>query len=468
MGLFGKAVRRSVPRSVRKPYRAVRHPVRSAMPRQVKSVTRVAYNVTNPINALGNAAEDAALGLTRFEGSGGARSRAGASTAPGRAPSQATLDREAAYRVAVNEVSQESNLRSRHLATSPPAHKRVVPGPIATSEDAMRPEFYEKFGVHTLDSMLSAYGDPPSAPEPKRPDPHSIAVATYKHSASGIPVWNRKQKRAAWAAALAHAEAQADQALRDSELHFQEISGWISRSIVDLETRKSLAEAALRDWCRAESESRQSKYETACQEEAERWNRLITNDPSTTCESVDVALRTRSLGASCLLADDGGLVIYATVGELDDWVLDAEPALTPSGKPTVKKRTKTARNRLYLAEIVSTILAVAQCAFGAAPAAKSVSILAGLDDDDDDALAGLIAVATMSPATIEMLKSANLWSQDPDILAELPNCLDHCELNISGRAAVLAPLNPEHSNAVLAIEQRLSIAHQLGDQIAQP
>src|SRR5271167_1602538 len=85
MGLLKKAARRAVPRAVRKPYKAVRHPVRALEPRPVKQLKRgFVYPAAHPLGAARNAAENALLdSVWRSGGGPGGRGAGGSGYAPG-------------------------------------------------------------------------------------------------------------------------------------------------------------------------------------------------------------------------------------------------------------------------------------------------------------------------------------------------------------------------------------------------
>src|SRR5579875_236285 len=84
MGLMRKAIRRSVPRSVRRPYTAVRHPVRTTVravtPRPVRQLERGIWQAAHPFSAMESAAENALLDA--LMGTGGIRPRRPAGVRP--------------------------------------------------------------------------------------------------------------------------------------------------------------------------------------------------------------------------------------------------------------------------------------------------------------------------------------------------------------------------------------------------
>lgn len=468
MGLFGKAVRRSVPRSVRKPYRAVRHPVRSAMPRPVKSATRAIYNVTNPVSALGNAAEDAVLGIAstnRSRRKGSSRSRSssvsGSKRGPSRAgiPSQATLNREQAHSDAEHALHRERELFVLHLFSPSRAKPSDVQLPAPVERDAIKLALEDEYGVSKLRASLAQFGDPPAAPAPTRVPIEPIARTLYEQAIIGIPVWNRAARKQAWALAMQQAAAHADLTFRDSQAYASAVSEWINSSLEELWRRNGTVASLVESRCAAEQAHRQARYDKLTQNAQSDWDLLTANDPVRTRTSVDSALRRRKLDALVMLVDDEGLVVYVQVEQIDDWIEMAEPALTPSGRPTVKKRTKTQRNRLYEAAIASAVLAASRCAISAAPGAQSVTSLVALDTGPNEDDNEIIAVVTFTPKTLDAVIGAGLWTEAPSDLVDALNQADDCVLNTSGRSGDLKPLPmDETSTSLLSLDERLARA----------
>src|SRR5205823_1110376 len=58
-----------------------------------------------------------------------------------------------------------------------------------------------------------------------------------------------------------------------------------------------------------------------------------------------------------------------------DLIPDRTPAITPGGKPTLRKRTKADRNDLYLNALASNVLATAKEGFAVAPGLNAIKSL---------------------------------------------------------------------------------------------
>jgi hypothetical protein len=56
-------------------------------------------------------------------------------------------------------------------------------------------------------------------------------------------------------------------------------------------------------------------------------------------------------------------------------VPEQKPAVTPGGKPTLRKRTKTDRNEVYTRALASTVLATAKEALAVAPGTDEARVL---------------------------------------------------------------------------------------------
>ena len=112
----------------------------------------------------------------------------------------------------------------------------------------------------------------------------------------------------------------------------------------------------------------------------EAWNALRLHDPLTVIEAVDEAFADNTSDSTCVDAgtdpDSGERYVTAVVtyGSID-LVPELRPDVTPGGKPTLKKRTKTDRNALYAAAMASTVLATAKEALAVAVAASEIRVL---------------------------------------------------------------------------------------------
>lgn len=426
MGILKKAARRSVPRSVRKPYRAVRHPIRTAVPSPMKSLSRGGYNVTNPANALGNAAEDAMLGLVSAPHSRGAGHSQGSARPGSPSAGQAASNEDARLDEA------ERQLRREHLITVVPVSP-AQPNPIAyPDQSAALWAADADLGVTALAQEIGKFGDPPTAPAPQAVDPTPMARAIYDRAAQDPAVRNMTTPEAVWARAWQEAQAQADANLAEQTRYRAEVTEWIAVSVADLTQRHAEMTERVSHWVTHEMAMRQAAFQQQSERIQRDWSLLLANDPVRTAESVGTQLSRHAVAAYVVEVDADEIILGMPVGQLDDCVLLTEPAWTPGGRPTRRKRTKTRRNELYRAVIASSTLATAQVAFAAAPGAEAVKCVALIDRGGSSPAP--VCAASFSRPTLEAIRSAGMWTDEVDDLCNALEFADGLRLVTSGRA----------------------------------
>lgn len=150
----------------------------------------------------------------------------------------------------------------------------------------------------------------------------------------------------------------------------------------------------------------------------QRWAALSEHDPVTVIEAVDAAFADNASDSVCVDADTeviaGEPVNYVTaIVQHGDVTLVPEqrPDITPGGKPTLRKRTKTDRNALYARAIASTVLATAKEALASAPSATEARVLVVRRSNG---LGGLEPVFA-GRFTRTLLRSVE-WARHPDPL----------------------------------------------------
>ena len=101
------------------------------------------------------------------------------------------------------------------------------------------------------------------------------------------------------------------------------------------------------------------------------WDRLYANDPEAVISIIDAAFEDNAAPAAPVDVDDSTLnlvVLAPTIGEIPE----QKPAVTPSGKATVKKMTKKERFDMYLTLVCGHALATIKEALAVAPGLSHV------------------------------------------------------------------------------------------------
>ena len=174
----------------------------------------------------------------------------------------------------------------------------------------------------------------PTQVEPARIDPKVIEAQLVKQAVSGISPFKLGQRREAKRAALAGLEG-AIQAERHEK-----------------------AEEAARE-----------------QEEADRfWAALEANDPSVVLSVLEEAFGDNEAPAAAVSCEGSRVDIVMRWPVLEDVVPEKKAAVTPTGKPTIKKRPKGERSELYLEALSSHALATAREAFAVCPSLDRIGL----------------------------------------------------------------------------------------------
>lgn len=123
----------------------------------------------------------------------------------------------------------------------------------------------------------------------------------------------------------------------------------------------------------------QEIYRGLLQEAAADFQRLVQHDPDSVIAAIDAAFADNASESTCVDAgtDEDGTQ-FATVVVVfgsADLVPEKVAALTPAGKPTLKKRTKTDRNALYVRALASTVLATVREALASSPSTDEVRVV---------------------------------------------------------------------------------------------
>jgi hypothetical protein len=178
----------------------------------------------------------------------------------------------------------------------------------------------------------------PVLPEPPKPDVAPFVAARKKQALEGISLFSfskRKQARQ-WA----HEHGQHDAENR-----------W----------RQDLAE-------HAEQQA----------ELAEEWARLMAHDEQAVHAALERAFEDNQSPAACIDVGKDGNVRFTTIviiyGPVD-LVPERQPAITPTGRPTLHKRTKTDRNNFYVRALGSTVLATVKEGFAVAPSVTEFRVV---------------------------------------------------------------------------------------------
>ena len=154
-------------------------------------------------------------------------------------------------------------------------------------------------------------------------------------------------------------------------------------SLFDRERRREIA-AACRGEATADLQRRRLadliRRQREQLEEDRDWADLLEHEPTRVVEQIDAAFADNDSTSTCIDADTDPatgrryvtcLIMYGS----PEMIPETTPAVTPSGKPTLRKRTKTDRNALYLLAMASTVLATIKEALATSPSTDEVRVI---------------------------------------------------------------------------------------------
>jgi DNA-binding FrmR family transcriptional regulator len=300
----------------------------------------------------------------------GGRSRSsygGYSRGPSRA-SIAALERAARQAQRDQEIQQvaaiERALVSFHLQSLPPLQRQQALAPEDRSS-AVRAELEVSLGVQALADELDGGNAPPAAP-PIRP----VAL--------------KKMRAQARAATTEHASFfQVSERRRIHDQIEQRATELAAGETARREQERAVAQAELKaKWARlqglrtqveqgVETDRQEVLRQVQAHQEAldQAWSQLVQNDPHTVVATLEDAFADNDVPSAPIDCVDARATV-TLLFEHPDLIPDQVVAETPSGRPTLHKRTKTERNQLYLEMMASHVLATVRgaivkcCGFG--------------------------------------------------------------------------------------------------------
>jgi len=166
----------------------------------------------------------------------------------------------------------------------------------------------------------------------------------------------------------------------------------------------------------------------------EEWERLCRNEPDVAIAALERAFADNEAPAAPLDCDGERTTVAMEFQRPEAIVPERKPARTPTGKPTLKKRTKTEINRLYLEALGSNVLATVKETFAVAPGTQVVQLLVIRRDGKHS---GGLAAIYLGEFDRDHYEGAS-GSRDPaEVLTRAPEAV----LKLKGRAEEVAPID---------------------------
>jgi Protein of unknown function (DUF4236) len=315
-------------------------------------------------------------------GGGGRGSSGGARRASSGGATKASIaarEREAkaaAREEDINRVAAlEKALISVHCVSFPEAKRITLPPPNEVDPQPIETERAAAAGIPQLVAATGGGEVPPVAADPEPVDRYELMREHRKRARGGVPFWRIRDQiaaaREADAEAETAAEAEAKRRLeeqRHEQEHLDEMWGQLQA------TRSRVAKEVVRavDTERKRRDAERAAEQTVLDDE---WQKLTANDPSVTLSVLEEAFADNEMPAAAIDCDGDRTTVVMQFVPPETIVPERKPARTPTGKRTLKKRTKTEINALYLEALGSNVLATVKETFAVAPGTEVVQLL---------------------------------------------------------------------------------------------
>jgi hypothetical protein len=172
-----------------------------------------------------------------------------------------------------------------------------------------------------------------------------------------------------------------EKGLLDSRMK-EQLNGLSVWKMSDRKAAKARARVLADEDARAEWERRDLEAKARQQELDEAWDRLRANDPATVIDAVDDAFEDNE--APAVPVDmEGSTLSLVMLAPTADEIPEQKPSVTPSGKASVKKLTKTEAADAYVTLISGHLLATIKEALSVAPGVSDVKAVVVRRTDKD-------------------------------------------------------------------------------------
>lgn len=379
---------------------------------------------------------------SRF-GGGGRKSTGGARRASyGGATKASIAAREREAKAAAREAdidrvaALERALISVHSASFPEAERVTLPPPEEVDPQPIETERAAAAGIPRLVAATGGGEVPPVAADPEPVDRYELMREHRKRARTGIPFWSVRERIGAARDADAEAEGAAEaEAKRRSEeqRHEQERLDGLWRELQA--TRSRVADEVV---LAVDAEKKRRAAERASEQTVldDEWQKLNANDPSVTLGILEEAFADNEAPAAAIDCDGDRTTVVMQFVPPEAIVPERKPARTPTGKRTLKKRTKTEINALYLEALGSNVLATVKETFAVAPGTNIVQVLV-VRRESDKKQAGELSAIYVGEFDRASYAGAS-GARNPGRALELAN---ESILNLKGKTEAVSPID---------------------------
>lgn len=374
---------------------------------------------------------------------GGGRSSTGGRRTSYGGPTRASiaaLEREtkaAAREAGIDRIeSIERALVSMHSANFPEPSRTLLPPAEEVDPLPIQTELEAATGIPELVASTGGGKVAPVAADPQPVDRYELMREYRKRARAGIPFWRiRDRVEGARTADIEAEEAAVKEAERRLEEQRQEQVrlddfwrrlGEARARVADELPLKVAAERKRREAERANEQARRD----------EEWERLTANDPEVTLSMLEQAFADNEAPAAAIDCDGSRTTVVMQFVAPEAIVPERKPARTPTGKRTLKKRTKTEINALYLKALGSNVLATVKEAFAVALGANVVQILVVRRETDEQRTGELTAIYVGEFDRANYAGASG--ARDP---SRSLSSAEEALLNLKGKTATVSPID---------------------------
>lgn len=332
-------------------------------------------------------------------------------------------------------VALERELVSAHRKSFPKAERTVLPPAEAVDPEPIRVKLEAEAGIPDLVANVGDGDMPPIASPPEPVDRYRLMREFRKRKRQGIAFWRIRDQidaaREADQEAEAAAEIEAGKRAAAQAVEQQRLDGLWD----ELQQARAAVADDLPGRVAAEKERREAARAAEQKELDDNWARLRANDPQITLPALESAFADNEAPAAAINCDGDRTTLVMQFSSPEAIVPERKPARTPTGKPTLKKRTKTEINALYLDALGSNVLATVKETLAVAPGTEIVQLLVIRRETDrnDEGRLAVIYVGEFNRGGYE-----NAGGSAPGrALALAPEAM----LNLKGKTERVSPLN---------------------------
>lgn len=324
---------------------------------------------------------------------------------------------------------------SVHRESFPKAQRTVLPPAKPVDPEPIRSALEVEAGIPGLVAQLGGGDSPPVAPPPEPVDSYQLMREFRKRSRQGIAFWRIRDQIEAAGRADKEAEAAAEAEMREREAAQEAEQKRLDGLWADLQQARAAVAEGLPGRVATEKERRDAARAAEQQELDEAWARLQANDPEVALPALEAAFADNEAPAAAIDCDGNRTTVVMQFSPPEAIVPERKPARTPTGKQTLKKRTKTEINSLYLEALGSNVLATVKEAFAVAPGTEIVQLLV-IRRETDKKNAGQLAAIYVGEFNRGGYEGAN--PREPGRALALTS---ESMLNLKGKTEQVAPLD---------------------------